>query len=79
VLLARVAARTDNPYGRRAEDQELIRRHVAEVEPLLRAAASRELDGRRPVGELADDVESLLSSEAQAVSACSQWLVGRDE
>jgi shikimate kinase len=60
VLLERVAGRTNNPYGKTPEQQDDIRRYVAEVEPLLRPGATVELDGRRPVGELADTVERLL-------------------
>lgn len=60
VLLARVRARTNNPYGKSAQDQEEIRRYVIEVEPLLRSGADLELDGRRPVDDLADEIESLL-------------------
>ncbi|MFJ6653372.1 AAA family ATPase [Microbacterium sp. NPDC091313] len=59
VLLERVRTRTTNPYGRDPREQDEIRRYVREVEPLLRAAATRELDGRRPVAELADAVEAL--------------------
>jgi hypothetical protein len=32
------------------------------VVPLLRAGATLELDGRRPVAELADDIAQLLSA-----------------
>jgi shikimate kinase len=60
VLLERVTGRTNNPYGRTAEQREEIRRYTAEVEPLLRPRATLELDGRRPVAELADQVELLL-------------------
>jgi hypothetical protein len=56
-----VATRSDNPYGRKAEHQAEIERYVAEVEPLLRRGATVELDGQRPVGELADIVEGLLA------------------
>jgi shikimate kinase len=59
VLIARVASRTTNPYGRTPEQQAEIRRYVAEVEPLLRRGATVELDGRSPVTELADAVERL--------------------
>lgn len=59
VLLERVARRTDNPYGRTADDQEEIRRLTTEVEPLLRQTADVELDGREPVEVLADTVERL--------------------
>lgn len=62
VLLDRVAQRSNNPYGKTAEHRTEIERHVAEVEPLLRRSASVELDGRRPVGELADTVEKLLAA-----------------
>lgn len=59
ILLERVARRTDNPYGRTADDQEEIRRLTTEVEPLLRQTADVEIDGREPVEVLADTVERL--------------------
>ncbi|MET8149224.1 hypothetical protein ACIBSW_10170 [Actinoplanes sp. NPDC049668] len=51
-----------NPYGKTAGQRAEIERHLAEVEPLLRRGATLELDGRRPVAELADAVEKLLTS-----------------
>lgn len=60
VLLARVAIRTNNPYGRTAAQRAEIAGYVETVEPLLRRSASVELDGRRPVTELADEIEVLL-------------------
>ncbi len=60
VLLARTAARSNNPYGRSPEDRAEIARYVAEVEPLIRRGARVELDARRPVTELARDVTRLL-------------------
>lgn len=60
VLLARVTTRTTNPYGRTAGQRAEILGYLAEVEPLLRAGATLELDGRRPVTELADVLEGLL-------------------
>src|SRR3954452_3773384 len=59
VLLQRVAARADNPYGGTPEQRAEIAHYVQTVEPLLRRRASVELDGRRPVSELADAVERL--------------------
>lgn len=58
-LLDRVASRTNNPYGRTATQQAEIRRYVLDVEPLLRRGATLELDGRRAIAELADDIETL--------------------
>ncbi|NLW99900.1 MAG: AAA family ATPase [Actinomycetales bacterium] len=60
VLLDRVRTRTNNPYGRTDQDRAEISGYVATVEPLLRRGASLELDGTRPVTELADIVEGLL-------------------
>ena len=61
VLLERVSARTNNPYGRAPEEQAEIRIFIVEVEPLLRAGASVELDGQQSVTELADILEQFVS------------------
>ena len=62
VLLRRVAERTNNPYGQLPADRAKIAGYVETVEPLLRRSATVELDGRRPVTELADTIEQLLRS-----------------
>lgn len=59
VMLERVADR-DNPYGRTTADRTRIARHLAEVEPLLRAGADLELDGTLPREELVRRVKDLL-------------------
>ncbi|MFT2754004.1 shikimate kinase [Clavibacter sp. Sh2088] len=64
VLLARVAARTGNDYGKDPSEREEIRRDTAEVEPLLRRSADVELDGRRAIGDLADEMDRLLQGRA---------------
>jgi len=61
VLLDRVATRSNNPYGKTEAQRSEIERYVQEVEPLLRRGATVELDGRRPVPQLADVVEQLLT------------------
>lgn len=60
VLLERVTHRTNSPYGRTPEQRDEIRRYTIEVEPLLRRGATLELDGRRPLADLADEVERLM-------------------
>ena len=62
ILLDRVAQRSNNPYGKTAEQRADIERYVAEVEPLLRRGATVEIDGRRPVGELVEMVERLITA-----------------
>ncbi|GAA1727688.1 AAA family ATPase [Brachybacterium phenoliresistens] len=62
VILNRVAARRNNPYGSTPADRAEIRSQHAEVEPLLRRSADLELDALRPTAELADVLEQLLGS-----------------
>jgi dephospho-CoA kinase len=59
VILQRVAARSTNPYGKSAQEQDEIRTYLQTVEPLLRSGATLELDARLPVAELADELERL--------------------
>jgi shikimate kinase len=61
VLIERVSRRTNNPYGKTAEQQAEIAGYVRTVEPLLRRGATLELDGRQPITQLADLVEGLCS------------------
>jgi shikimate kinase len=60
VLIARVTSRTTNPYGKTPQQQAEIARYVRTVEPLLRRGATVELDGQRPISELADAIEDLV-------------------
>ncbi|WP_314215825.1 AAA family ATPase [Pseudarthrobacter equi] len=62
VLLQRVSGRTNNTYGRSEADQSAIRQYVLDVEPLLRSGATLELDARREVTDLADEVERLMAA-----------------
>jgi broad-specificity NMP kinase len=57
VLLRRIDARTTNHYGKRTEERSLILSDVAEVEPLLRATCTHEIDATQP---LADVVAELV-------------------
>ena len=57
-LLARIATRTTNDYGRTPEERERILGDLAEVEPLLRATCTHELDATRPLDEV---VEALVA------------------
>ena len=59
VLLERIDARHDNPYGKSDEERALVLRHLAEVEPLLRATATAELDATEPLDAIADRLEQI--------------------
>lgn len=49
VLLARIESRTTNPYGKTPAQRELVLRHLAEVEPLLRRTCTHEIDAAQPL------------------------------
>ena len=49
VLLERIGSRTTNLFGKSADERERILADLVEVEPLLRATATHELDATRPV------------------------------
>jgi hypothetical protein len=59
VILERVATRQTNDYGKTDAERDLILHHLATVEPLLRAGATAEIDARKPVGGVADELESI--------------------
>ena len=61
VLLARVAARTDNPYGKAPHERAAILENLAVVEPLLRATATAELDATAPVAAVVRRIEELAA------------------
>jgi dephospho-CoA kinase len=59
VLLARIAARDTNPYGKHPAERDRILRDLAEVEPRLRATATIEIDASAPVDVVAGQLEAL--------------------
>ncbi|WP_066933793.1 AAA family ATPase [Microtetraspora fusca] len=59
VLLARVIARTNNPYGKRPEERDAILENLRVVEPLLRATATMEIDARAPIAQVVRQLERL--------------------
>jgi dephospho-CoA kinase len=67
VLLERVRSRTTNPYGKSDVHQAFIAADVAVVEPLLRAGATDEIDTRRPLAEVADELERIAARESPGV------------
>lgn len=64
VLLARVMARNNNPYGKRPEERALILRHLAEVEPRLRASATCAIDATTPIAHVVQQLEDLANGRA---------------
>lgn len=59
VLLARIAARTNNPYGKRPEERDAIIDQLNTVEPLLRATATLEIDATASVERVVQQLVAL--------------------
>ena len=62
VLVERIETRPDNPYGKSDEERALVLRHLAEIEPRLRATATAELDATAPLAEVADRLEAIAEA-----------------
>lgn len=58
-LLARIEDRTTNPYGKTPAQRELVLRHLAEVEPLLRGTCTHEIDATQPLANVVDQLAEL--------------------
>ena len=54
VLLDRLSSRTTNDYGKPLEERELILTHLRDVEPLLRATCTHEIDATQPLSEVVE-------------------------
>jgi broad-specificity NMP kinase len=62
VLLKRIAARTNNPYGKTVQERARILRDLAIVEPLLRAGATTEIDATMPLADVVRRLEELATA-----------------
>jgi shikimate kinase len=60
VMLRRIAERDTNPFGKTPGDRDRIVADTAEVEPLLRASATVEIDTRAPLAEVVDQLTALV-------------------
>jgi dephospho-CoA kinase len=54
VLLERIARRTTSDYGKSPEERELILTHLREIEPLLRATCTHEIDATQPLSAVVE-------------------------
>ena len=63
VLLRRLDTRTTNDFGKSAEERARIVADIREVEPLLRATCTHELDATRPVAEVVAELVAIGDGE----------------
>jgi shikimate kinase len=59
VLLSRIGSRTTNDYGKTPTERDLVLQHLAEVEPLLRATCTHEIDATQPVQAVVAELISI--------------------
>ena len=59
VILERVASRDSNPFGNTEAERDKIAQDLAAYEPMLRAGATAEIDTRRPLAEVVDELETI--------------------
>jgi dephospho-CoA kinase len=56
VLLRRIESRATNDYGKALEERGLILSQLSEVEPLLRATCTHEIDATQPIPDVVDQL-----------------------
>jgi hypothetical protein len=61
VILDRVAGRATNEYGKTPLERAMIVDDVANIEPLLRASCTHELDASRPLDAVVADLIEIES------------------
>jgi hypothetical protein len=61
LILARVARRTSNDYGKTPLERAMLLDDLANIEPLLRASCTHELDASRPLDEIVADLIGIAS------------------
>ena len=64
VIVARLAARTNNAYGQQAGEVARVLDLIQTVEPLLRRAAGHEIDTRAPLAEVVGAVLRVALAES---------------
>jgi dephospho-CoA kinase len=59
VMLDRIARRDNNPFGKSTEQRDRIVADTTHVEPLLRSSATIEIDTRKPLADVVDQLAAL--------------------
>jgi hypothetical protein len=64
-MVERLASRTNNPYGKTAEELAKILADLETFELRMRQGATHEIDTSKPLDRVIDEILSLLSSRRQ--------------
>ena len=68
VILNRVERRTMNDYGKSPLERAMILDDLANIEPLLRASCTHELDASRPLDDVVADLIAIASGDMRGWS-----------
>jgi hypothetical protein len=60
VLIERLSTRSNNLYGKHADELARVLQHLQTVEPMLRRVASLEVDTSAPVNQVLDTILDLV-------------------
>ena len=66
VLLGRIESRTTNDYGKSTEERGRIVSDISEVEPLLRATCTHEIDAAQPLAAVVAELVAIGEGVAGA-------------
>ncbi len=67
VMLERIATRETNDFGKTGDERARILADFEQVEPLLRAGATAEIDTRAPISAVADQLEAIAEAPTSGV------------
>lgn len=65
VMISRIQERTTNPFGKQPDEFARILADHAEIEPLLRAACTLEIDTARPLPSVVDELLRLVTDRVR--------------
>ena len=65
VLSGRIENRTTNDYGKTAEERDLILGHLEDVEPLLRASCTHEIDATQSIDSVVAELVAIGSTSSR--------------
>jgi shikimate kinase len=65
VIVERLASRTNNPYGKHPDELARVLGHIETIEPLLRRAATLELDTSAPLDQVVESILHLVRRSSE--------------
>ena len=74
VMVDRLANRTNNPFGKTSDELAKILADLEKYEPMMRRAATHEIDTSKPLDRVIDEILGLISNPPERECRCSSGL-----